>query len=117
MKKLNKKKGILFWITGLSGSGKTSLGKAIHKDIIKLYGPTLMISGDDIRRIFNLNGYNQTERLEIAQKYCKLAKKITDQKINVILAVVCMFDKVRNWNKANIENYVEIYIKLILKNC
>ena len=36
MKIINKKKGILFWITGISGSGKTTFGKAIHKDIIKL---------------------------------------------------------------------------------
>ena len=33
MKKIkkNKSKGILFWITGLSGSGKTSIGKKIKK--------------------------------------------------------------------------------------
>ena len=51
---INKNKGILFWITGLSGSGKTTLGKAIHKDIKKLYGPTIMISGDDVRKIFKM---------------------------------------------------------------
>ena len=56
MKQLNKNKGILFWITGLSGSGKTTLGKKIHRDIKKLYGPTLMISGDDVRKIFSLKG-------------------------------------------------------------
>ena len=32
--KINKKKGILFWITGLSGSGKTTLGKKIFKQIV-----------------------------------------------------------------------------------
>ena len=41
-KKINKKKGILFWITGLSGSGKTSLAKKIKKDISKKYGPTII---------------------------------------------------------------------------
>ena len=55
MKKINKNKGILFWITGLSGSGKTTLGKKIHKEIIKQFGPTLMISGDDVRKLFKLN--------------------------------------------------------------
>ena len=47
--KINKKKGILFWITGLSGTGKTSIGKKIKKDIVKNYGPTLLVNGDDIR--------------------------------------------------------------------
>jgi len=115
MKKINKDKGILFWITGLSGSGKTTLGKQIHKDIIKLYGPTIMISGDDVRKMFNLKGYEYNERLEIAKKYSKFAKYVTGQKINLIFAVVGMLHEPRKWNKKNIDNYVEIYIKSKIK--
>ena len=33
MHKINKKKGILFWITGLSGAGKTTIGNKIKKDM------------------------------------------------------------------------------------
>ena len=53
MKKINRNKGILFWITGLSGSGKTTLGIKIKKNINKIYGPTVMISGDDIEKFLN----------------------------------------------------------------
>ena len=116
MKKINKNKGILFWITGLSGSGKTTLGKKIHKEVVREYGPTLMFSGDDIRRIFKLNGYENNERLEIAKKYSTFAKFITDQKINIIFAVVAMYDVPRKWNRLNIDNYVEIYIKSNIKS-
>ena len=98
----DKNKGILFWITGLSGSGKTTLGKAIHKDIQKLYGPTIMISGDNIRNIFYLNGHNKEERLKILKSYCQFAKYITNQKINIIFAVVGMFHEPRKWNKHKI---------------
>ena len=115
MRKINKNKGILFWITGLSGSGKTTLGKEIHKEIIKMYGPTIMISGDNIRKLFNLKGYDYKERLEITRKYSKFAKYVTNQKINLIFAVVSMFHKPRIWNKKNIENYVEIYVKSSIK--
>ena len=104
MKKINTNRGILFWITGLSGSGKTTLGKAIHKDITKLYGPTIMISGDDVRKMFNLKGFEYNERLEITKKYCRFAKYITGQKINIIFAVVGMFHEPRKWNKKNIKN-------------
>ena len=51
----NKKKGILFWITGLSGSGKTSIAKKIKKKITYLYGPTLELSGDNLRKIFKFS--------------------------------------------------------------
>ena len=58
MKKKIKNKGILFWVTGLSGSGKTTISKLIKKDIIKNYGPTLLVSGDDLRTIFHFNKYS-----------------------------------------------------------
>ena len=115
MKKINNKKGILFWITGLSGSGKTTLGNAIHKEINKLYGPTLLISGDNVRKIFGLKGYDYNQRLQITKKYCKFAKYITNQKINIIFAVVGMFHEPRKWNRKNIKNYIEIFIKSNIK--
>ena len=116
MKKINKNKGILFWITGLSGAGKTTLGNKIKKDINKIYGPTIMISGDDIRKIFKLKGYEYKDRLEILSKYSQFAKYITNQKINIILAVVGMIESPRIWNRLNIDNYVEIYIKSKIEN-
>jgi len=115
MKKINKNKGILFWISGLSGSGKTTLARKIKKNITKIYGPTIVISGDDIRKIFKLTGYEYKDRLLILKKYCAFAKYITDEKINIILAVVGMIEEPRRWNRLNIDNYVEIYIKSKLK--
>ena len=112
--KINNK-GILFWITGLSGSGKTQISKKIYTQIKKNYGPTILFSGDDIRKIFDLKGYSYKDRLEIVMKYCKLAKSVTTQNINIIFAVVGMMHSVRSWNKKNIKNYVEIYIKSDLK--
>ena len=117
MKKLkkNKNKGILFWITGLSGSGKTTIAKKIKKDIIQLYGPTLLVSGDNLRKIFNFNKYTYNERVSNSKKFCKFAKFVTNQKINLIFAAVGMMDSMRKWYRNNIDNYIEIYIKADLK--
>ena len=109
--KKNNKKGILFLITGLSGSGKTVLAKKIKKDIVKLYGPTLLVSGDNLRKIFDFKKYTYNERLSNSRKFCKFAKFITNQKINLIFAVVGMMESMRKWYRVNIDNYAEIYIK------
>ena len=113
MKKLkkNKNKGILFWITGLSGSGKTILAKKIKPEIAKFYGPTILISGDSLRAIFNLKKYSKNARYKNALMFSKLCEFITNQKINVIFAVVGLFDKLHQQNRMNIQNYVEIYIR------
>ena len=116
MKLKDRNKGILFWITGLSGSGKTTLSRKIKKNITEVYGPTIMISGDDIRKIFKLKGYDYIERVEILKKYGLFARYVTEQKINIIFAVLGMVEAQRKWNRTNIRNYIEIYIKSSIKD-
>ena len=113
--KLNPNKGILFWITGLAGSGKTAIAKGIKLKIIKRYGPTILVSGDDMRKIFSFTSYAPKERLKNAMNFSKYSEFITNQKINVIFANIGMFNKARKKNRLNIENYLEIYIKSDLK--
>ena len=84
--KKNKKKGILFWITGLSGSGKSSIAKNIFNQIRKEYGPTILFHGNNIRSIFELKDYSFSGRQRAGLMYSKLFKKIIDHKINVIFA-------------------------------
>tara|TARA_B100000989_G_scaffold264256_1_gene216577 strand:- start:901 stop:1419 length:519 start_codon:yes stop_codon:yes gene_type:complete len=111
----NKKKGILFWITGLSGSGKSTISKKIYKFIKEEFGPTIILSGDDLRSIFLLNKYDYKSRIKYLKFYHKFCKKITNQNINVIFSVVGLSHKIRALNKKKIQNYIEIYIKSELK--
>jgi len=112
---MKKKKGILFWITGLSGCGKTSLAKKILNFVKKNYGPTIIVNGDDLREIFDYKKFDKSSRLKYALSYSKFCKEITDQKVNVIFSTVSLYHKVRSWNKKNITNYFEIYIEADIK--
>ena len=111
MKTHNKKKGIVFWVTGLPGSGKTTIAKQLKKTIEKKYGKTILFSGDDLRKISNFRSFEKEKRLQYAKSYSKLVKNISNQNINVIIATVSLFKKVHLWNKKHIDNYCEIYIK------
>ena len=111
MKKLNKKKGIVFWVTGLPGSGKTTIAKKLKRSIEKKFGKTIIFSGDDIRKISNFNSFEAKKRILYAKSYSKLARNISNQNVNVIIATVSLFKKIHRWNKKNISNYCEIYIK------
>ena len=113
--RIDKSKGIFFYIQGLSGSGKTSIGKKLKKNIEKKYGPTLFFNGDNLRKIFKLYDYSYKGRISNIEKFLKFSKFVTNQKINIILTVVGMMEKPRNWNKKNIKNYLEIYIKADIK--
>jgi len=115
MIKKNKNFGVVFWITGLSGSGKTTLAKKIYNYVKKKFGPTIVLSGDDLRNIFLLKGYSKKDRLKISMKYSKFCKIITKQNINIIFATIGMFDELREINKKQFKNYCEIYIKSNIK--
>ena len=62
-----------------------------------------------------LKKYDKKSRLAYGIMFHKFAKFITNQNINLIFAVVCLFEKIRNLNKKNIDNYVEIYLKADIK--
>jgi adenylylsulfate kinase len=115
-KVVKRRKGILFWITGLSGSGKSTIGNLIKKDIDKYYGKTVVIHGDDIRNIYSLKNYTKKKRLNLGKSNSNLCKLLTNQGINVIFTTVGLFHEIHKYNRANINHYIEIYIKSEIKD-
>lgn len=111
-----RKNGIVFWITGLSGSGKSTIGNIIFNDINKKYGKTLIFHGDDIRNIYDFKQYEKKHRLKLGKSNSNLCKLIADQGLNVIFTTVGLFHKLQEYNRSNIKNYLEIYIKCDLEN-
>lgn len=110
------KKGILYWITGLSGAGKTTIGNRLYYRIKKEKNNTIILDGDILKRIAGKDlGYRKEERLERAYRYSSLCKLLTDQGINVIICTIAMFDEIRTWNRCNIENYVEVFLDVDLE--
>ena len=85
LKKKNKKYGIVFWITSLSGSGKSSIGNKVAKEINKSYGKTIIIHGDDIRNIYNFKIYKPEEKLKLGKNNSNLYFKQMLVKISCVV--------------------------------
>ena len=109
--------GTLYWITGLSGSGKTSIASIVYNDLKKTKKNLVFLDGDAMRSILNLEnkGYDYNSRKKNGYVYSKLCKKLTEQGIDIIFATIAMFHEIRECNRTNIKNYVEIYIKTPLE--
>ena len=110
-----KKKGFTIFITGLPGSGKTSIARVIKNKLFYIGISALEISGDEIRKIFNLNGYDIASRKSYIKSYGLFCKTLNDKGVNVIISVVGLFNFIRKWNRKNIKNYIEIYIESDIK--
>ena len=117
---MKKNLGKVIWITGLSGSGKTTISAEISDKLIKKNLNVITLDGDKLREIFATNSlddrnFNKSSRIELARKYSKLCKIIADQGYIVVIATISMFNEIHNWNRANLPGYFEIYMNIPLK--
>lgn len=104
-------KGMLYWITGLSGAGKTTIGNRLYYSMKTQKKNTVILDGGILKEIAGKDlGYGRDERLERAYRYSALCRLLTDQGIHVIICTIAMFDEIREWNRDNIENYVEVFL-------
>ncbi len=104
-------KGKLYWLTGLAGAGKTTIGTLLCDEIRRRKPNVFLLDGDVARWAFNdLNGYTREDRKAIAFRNGRVCKMLTDQNIDVVCCTICMFDGIREWNRKNISNYREIFI-------
>lgn len=106
-------KGVLYWITGLSGAGKTTIGTKLYYEMRKACPSLVILDGDILKKLVGDSlGYSRKERLKRANYYSEMCKILTDQGISVIICTIAMYDSVREWNRRNIEKYVEVYLKV-----
>ena len=105
--------GIVYWITGLSGAGKTTIGKIFYDRLKKEYPETVFLDGDTLRAVFGGDlGYSREDRIKCAMRYSRMCQMLQKQDINVVICTISMFDQIRKWNRENIDKYKEIYIKV-----
>ena len=105
------KKGTLYWITGLSGAGKTTIGNRLYYQMKQQEDNIVLLDGDILKQIAGKDlGYDREARLERGHRYSTLCKVLTDQGIHVIICTIAMYDEIRDWNRKNIENYVEVFL-------
>jgi len=108
-----ERKGTVFWITGLSGSGKTTVGGLLYKRLREQNPPVVYLDGDILRKVSGDDmGYSHEDRLCNAMRIARLCHLLASQGLDVVCATISMFSECWRWNRENIENYVEIYLRV-----
>ena len=106
----------VYWITGLSGAGKTTIGYEYYLYRKSLGDSIVFLDGDSLRLVMGVEcGYELSERKKLSYKYARLSKMLAEKDVHVVIATISMFSEVREWNRENIIDYVEIYIKVPLE--
>ena len=115
--KLAGHKGMVLWLTGLSGSGKSTIADAAEKTLYKKGFRTYILDGDNVRHGLSKDlGFTVADRVENIRRISEVAKLLMDSGIIVLTSFISPFkderDMARNLFKKN--DFYEIYIKASL---
>ena len=116
--KMNGHKGQVLWLTGLSGSGKSTIANALEKQLYAEGKKTYLLDGDNIRHGLNKDlGFTDKDRVENIRRVAEVAKLMCDAGLIVITAFISPFRAEREMARSLFQSgeYKEIFISTPLK--
>ncbi|MEK6765847.1 MAG: adenylyl-sulfate kinase [Planctomycetota bacterium] len=118
--KLLNQKGVTIWLTGLSGSGKSTIAVELEHVLIENKHHAYILDGDNIRHGLNKNlGFSPEDRTENIRRIGEVAKLFTDANIITITAFISPYRKDRDAVRKllNDGKFIEVYVKCSVEVC
>ena len=116
--KLNGHKGKVLWLTGLSGSGKSTIANFLEQILHKKGIKTYILDGDNVRHgLCKDLDFTKAGRIENMRRITEVAKLMVDAGIVVITAFISPFTNERQIARNNFQDdeFIEIYISTPLE--
>lgn len=110
---LSGQKGRVFWLTGLSGAGKSTIANEFEKALHKKGLSTYVLDGDNIRTGLNGDlGFTDADRIENIRRVAEVAKLMVDAGLIVITAFISPFKPERESARALFDegDFSEVYV-------
>jgi adenylylsulfate kinase len=116
----DKNKGVVIWLTGLSGAGKTTIANECHRKLTLLNYNTKILDGDILRNGINKGlGFTLEDRKENIRRAAEVAKLFAESNFITICSFISPTQEIRELAKQliNKEAYHEIFVKCSLEIC
>ena len=118
--KLNGHRGATVWLTGLSGSGKSTIAVDLEKRLLEREVRAYILDGDNVRHGLNKNlGFSPEDRTENIRRIGEVAKLFTDAGMVAVTAFISPYradrDQVRALMKPG--DFIEVFIDCPVEVC
>lgn len=113
-------RGVMLWLTGLSGSGKSTIAIALERELHKRGLLCRILDGDNIRSGINNNlGFSEEDRVENIRRIAEIGKLFVDTGIITIAAFISPNNDLRRMAARIIgeEDFLEIFVSTPLEEC
>ena len=117
--KFLRQRGIVVWLCGLSGSGKSTIANAAERVLHQQGRFTTILDGDNIRTGLNSNlGFSDQDRLENIRRIAEVAKVFVSQGIITFVSAITPRGELRDLARGILgEDLFEVYVKASYQAC
>ena len=119
-KKLINQKPILIWLSGISGSGKSTIANELEKKLYENNFLSYLLDGDNIRIGLNKDlGFTDDDRKENIRRISEVSRLMLDAGLIVITAFISPFKEERQLAKSLVleENYFLVHVDCSVEKC
>jgi adenylylsulfate kinase len=117
---LNGHRGCTVWLTGLSGSGKSTIAVELEKRLLERGVRTYILDGDNIRHGLNKNlGFSPEDRTENIRRIGEVAKLFSDAGLVAVTAFISPYRADRDQVRAIMQpgDFIEIFVDCPVEVC
>jgi len=119
-KKKHGHKGKMIWMTGLSGSGKSTIAKRVEKELFFTDYHIINLDGDNIRHgLCSDLGFSIEDRGENIRRIGEVGKLLVDYGLIVVCSFISPIKKQREFVRGLFarDDFIEVYIKCNIEEC
>ena len=116
---LLRQRGIVVWLYGLSGSGKSTIANAVERVLHQQGRVTVILDGDNLRSGLNANlGFSDEDRLENIRRIAEMAKVFVSQGIITLVSAITPRGELRDLARGLLgEDLFEVYVQATYETC
>lgn len=117
MKKLNHN-GFVVWITGLPGSGKTTIARRLLRELKVRNLKVELFDGDEVRRNLSKGlGFSKEDRDTHNKRIIYVCNLLTRNGVNAIVSLISPYRSTRAYARDKLSKFVEVHLKCSIKEC
>jgi adenylylsulfate kinase len=107
----------VLWFTGLSGAGKSTIARAVYRELEQREAAVEYLDGDVIRDLLPGSGFTPAERDAHVKRVGYLASRLEHHGVCVVCALISPYRETRETVRGLCRRFVEIYVSTPIEDC